>query len=382
MRRFISIMLGWLAAVVAVATLMHNIVDSGKSGMTAEDKQRYAKQVALLRAVERKYQRQQYPAALHELEAGQTQFADPRLPAQLMLGYYLLKGKVHWSLWEYVEAEQAWQTAQRYAGTTRQKQVLTRLTQDGLRVVNDINRERNKRDVYLASPHVGPAAELKGKIVLIYIFLIDSGGNGWSLRDRTYAQNTWRTAQSWLTEKAQHYGSRVSFSQRLFLVDRNPQIRRLRVGDFNSKFKNSQRVATLVAQQLGYPNLLTFTEQIKAQEHADQAMVLFHLARDGRSYATRCMQRCSNLGEYAVLLESAHSKKWQALRYALAHESLHLFGADDLYNIRRAKYYEVRDIMNYPSSQLQVSTLEALTAWSVGLDVARPHTPFRIKTLN
>jgi hypothetical protein len=382
MQRFISIMLGWLAAVVVVATLMHNAVETDKSGLTAKDKQRYARQVALLRAVETRYQQQQYPAALHALEAGQAQFADPRLPAQLQLGYYLLKGKVHWSLWEYVEAEQAWQTAQRYAGTTRQKRMLTQLTQDSVRVVNDINRERNKRDVYLASPHVGPAAELKGKIVMIYVYLVDSEGDGWSLRDRAYVQNTWRMARTWLQEQAQHYGSRVSFSRRLFLVDRNPQIRRLRVGDFNSKFKNSKRVATLVAQQLGYPDMLTFTQHIKAQEHADQAMVLIHLARDGRSYAIRCMQRCSGLGEYAVLLESGHSKKWQSLQYAQAHESLHLFGADDLYNIRKAKYYEVRDIMNYPSSQLQVSTLEALTAWSVGLDVAKPDTPFRIKTLN
>lgn len=382
MRRFISIMLGWLVAVIVIATLMQHVVEKDKSGITAEDKRHYVRQVALLRAVETQYQLQQYPAALQALEAGQSQFADPRLPAQLQLGYYLLKGKVHWSLWEYIEAEQAWQQAQRYARTTRQKRMLAQLTQDSLQVVNDINRERNKRNVYLASPHVGPAAELKGKIALIYIFLVDSGGNGWSLRDRTYVQNTWHTAQAWLQDKAQRYGSHVSFSQRLFLVDRNPQIRRLRVGDFNSKFKNSKHVAALVAQQLGYPDLLTFTEHIKAQEHADQAMVLIHLARDGRSYATRCMHRCSGLGEYAVLLESAHSKKWQALRYAQAHESLHLFGADDLYNIRNAKFYDVRDIMNYPSSRLQVSTLDALTAWSVGLDVAKPHTPFPIKNLN
>jgi hypothetical protein len=81
------------------------------------------------------------------------------------------------------------------------------------------------------------------------------------------------------------------------------------------------------------------------------------------------------------LLESAHSKKWQSLQYAQAHESLHLFGADDLYNISNAKYYAVRDIMNYPSSLLQANTLEALTAWSVGLDTHKPATPFRIKVI-
>jgi hypothetical protein len=382
MQRFIFIMLTWLGVVLIAASLLHNAIEQGKSGIRIDAKQRFANHVALLKAAEVKYQQQHYQAALQLLENSRSLFTDAQVPNQLTLAYYLLKGKVHWSLWEYVEADQAWQTAAHYARTAQQKQTLTQLTRDSQQVVNDINRERNQRDVYLASPHVGPAADLKGRIALIYIFLIDAGGNGWSLRDRGYVQATWRTAQAWLQQKAQSYGSQISFSQRLFLIDKNPQISRLRVGDVNNKFKNSGQVATLVARQLGYPDMLAFSEHIKQQEHADQSMVILHLDRDGRSYASRCLYRCSNLGEFVVLLESTRSKRWQAMQYAQAHESLHLFGADDLYNIRRAKYYDVRDIMNYPSSQLQASTLEALTAWSVGLQAQQPKTPFKVKTLD
>jgi hypothetical protein len=382
MLRLILILGVWLAVIVVVATQMDAAIHKHKTGITAEDKQRFAKQVALLSTVERQYQQQHYPVALQMLENGQSLFAEPHVPEQLALGYYLLKGKVHWSLWEYVEADQAWQTAERYAKTSAQKGMLTQLTRDSQRVVHDINRERNHRDVYLASPHVGPASELKGKVALIYVFLVDSSGNSWSLRDRSYVENTWHQAQAWLQEKARRYGSQVSFSQRLFLVDKNPRIARLRVGDVSNQFKHVDQVAMLAAKQLGFPSVLAFTDHINQEEHADQAMLLFHLARDGRSFASRCLRRCSNLGEFVVLLESARSKKWQSLQYAQAHESLHLFGADDLYNIRNAKYYEVRDIMNYPSSQLQASTLEALTAWSVGLDARKPDAPFKIKTLN
>lgn len=381
MRRFVLILSCWLAIITVVASLMHKVIEANNTGVTAEDRQRFARQVTLLSAAEDKYQHQQYPAALRLLDNGRPLFTDAQVPGQLKLGYYLLKGKVHWSLWEYVEANQAWRTAEHYANTSKQRHILAQLTQNSLRVVNDINHERNNRDVYLASPQVGPAAVFKGKIALIYIFLVDAGGNAWSLRDRSYVQTTWRTAQAWLQDKARGYGTQVSFTQRLFLVDKNPQIRRLRVGDVTSKFQNVGRVTALVANQLGYPDLLTFIEEIKQQEHADQAMLILHLARDGRSFANRCLRQCSNQGEFAVLLESAHSKKWQSLQYAQAHESLHLFGADDLYNIRGAKYYEVRDIMNYPSSQLQVSTLEALTAWSVGLAAHPPKTPFKIKTI-
>jgi len=382
MLRFVSIMLAWLVIVVVAAMLMHGTLEQDKSGLSSVNQQQFTRQVALLRTVEDKYQQQQYSLALQLLESNQSLFISPTIPNQLMLGYYLLKGKVHWSLWEYVEADQAWQTAEHYARTDKQKRMLAQLTRDSQRVVNDINHERNYRQVYLASPHVGPAAELRGKIALIYIFVVDGGSNSWSLRDRSYVQQSWGTAQAWLQQKARRYGSQVSFSQRLFLVDKNPFIKRLRIGDVSNHFKNVDQVVALLARQLGYPDMLTLTERIRRQEHADQAMVMLHLARDGRSFASRCMHRCSNLGEFVVLLESARRKKWQSLQYAQAHESLHLFGADDLYNIRKAKYYDVRDIMNYPSSQLQVSTLQALTAWSVGLTTQKPKTPFKIKTFN
>ena len=382
MQRFVLILISWLAVIVFATLFLDSAMHRQTRGLSARDQERFAEQVALLRAVEKQYQQQAYPSALQLLESRQSLFSDGHAPDELMLGYYLLKGKVHWSLWEYIEADQAWQLAEQYAHSSKQKGMLAQLTRDSQRVVHDINRERNNREVYLASPHVGPAGELKGKIALIYVFLVDGNGNGWSLRDRGYVENTWRTAQAWLQDKARRYGSTISFSRRVFLVDKNPQLVRLRVGDVSNKFRNVDQVATLVATQLGFSNVLGFIEHIKQEEHADQAMLLLHLARDGRSFASRCMQRCSPLGEFVFLLESPRNKKWQSLQYAQVHESLHLFGADDLYNIKNAKYYDVRDIMNYPSSQLQASTLESLTAWSVGLDHVKPDTPFKIKTFN
>ena len=381
MQRFLTYMLVWLMVVVAAAFLFNAMLEQGKTVITTVDQRNYARQVAMLKAAEAQYREQHYQAALQILDDGHALFAT-QVPDQLRLAYYLLKGKVHWSLWEYIEADQAWSTATRYARTSKQRRVLTKLTHDSQQVVNDINRERDQREVYLASPHIGPAAELKGKIALIYIFVVDGGGNGWSVRDRGYVLDNWRAAQTWLQTKAQQYGSEASFSKRVFLIDKNPQVSRMRVGDLNTKFKHADDVATLIAQQLGYPDMLNLTEDIKQQEGADQAMVLLHIARDGRSYASRCMHGCSPLGEFAVLFESTSTKRWQSLQYAQAHESLHLFGADDLYNIRQAKYYDVRDIMNYPSSLLQASTLDSLTAWSVGLRNKKPVTPFKIKTFH
>ena len=78
-------------------------------------------------------------------------------------------------------------------------------------------------------------------------------------------------------------------------------------------------------------------------------------------------------------MEKPDVKFWQSMGYAQAHEALHLFGADDLYNIEQARYYAVRDIMNYPASILDASTIDDITAYSIGLTDQKPKTPFEIK---
>lgn len=382
MQRFVLVFVTWLGFIILAFVLMLSAIEKERHAIPAAQTRHSNEQLSVLRQAEKQYQQQEYQTALQLLEANENLFAAKHESRELQLRYYLLKGKVHWALWEYVEAEQAWQLASLYAKTTNQHKMLSKLVRDSQRVLDDINQERNDKNVYLASPHVGPASTLKGKIALIYVYLVDSGSNGWSLRDRSHVQNTWQLSQDWLENMASKYGSHIKFSHRLFVLDKHPQLSRLQVGDAGSKHKNVDQLTSLVARHFGFPDILAFIERIRQEEHADQAMLMFHLARDGRSFASRCMRRCSGQGEYVVLLESTRSKNWQSLQYAQAHESLHLFGADDLYNISKAKYYAVRDIMNYPSSQLQASTLEELTAWSVGLATNKPNTPFKIKVMN
>lgn len=79
-----------------------------------------------------------------------------------------------------------------------------------------------------------------------------------------------------------------------------------------------------------------------------------------------------------MLFETARASKWQRMSYAIAHESMHLLGADDLYNVRMAKFYHPRDIMNYPSRFLSTSTIEGISAYAVGLIEEKPPTPFDV----
>ena len=106
-------------------------------------------------------------------------------------------------------------------------------------------------------------------------------------------------------------------------------------------------------------------------------MLFLHLNKQARSFAWPCTYRwCEE--EYTFILEPIKDPRWQSLHYTIAHEGLHLFGADDLYNIENAKTYATNDIMHYASRYLEDSEIDSLTAYAIGWSDFKPHTPFPI----
>ena len=383
MKRFVSILLVWLVIVLALNGIIHVSLNrqpaTGPGDLTGLDTSHELYHV--IDEAHRLARDKEYLAALNLLEKAHAAFANlPHAQNRLLYEYYQLKGHCHAALWQYIEAEGMWRQAGEYAVRADDRKRMRDLVQMSRRAINDMNHERDKHNVYHASPRIGPAAMLRGKVVLIYVFLTDAVVHEWSLRERTHTLNTWSLVQQWLSSKAKSYASDVTFSQRVFVINKHPVIKRLKVGDQASHYQNAENVARLAARQFGYDSILAFINQIKKEEHADQAILIYHIAKEGRSFASRCMHSCDDTGEFVFLMETPSVKHWQSLRYTQAHESLHLFGADDLYNIKNAKYYAVHDIMNYPSSVLDASTLEELTAYSVGLSKRRPITPFKVIT--
>ena len=310
-------------------------------------------------------------SAARRLEGG------PGMPDRLATRLYTLKGDLHWELYQYVDAVASWRRAETHA-TPREHLALEDRVAQTQRHIEQMNPERNQHAVYVAAPNVGPAAILAGEIVVAYVFVQDDGGGVWSLRDRALALGSWNAAEVWLAARARQYGASVHFTRRLFVVDHNALVRRLRVAYGRAFLNNDVRVARLVARQLGAPSVASFLDHLKRAARADQAALILHIERDSRSLAWRCVEQCGPDGEFAYVLESVTPKGWDEVSYAQAHETLHLFGADDLYNIRGAGAYAPRDVMHYPSRLLSASTMEAITAFATGLRRDRPAAPFRI----
>ncbi len=291
---------------------------------------------------------------------------------------YRLKGDVHRSLWQYVEARRAWRQALVLAKPAEAQALRDRLA-DLERIIESSNSERDKNTKYVAAPRVGPAGELRGRVVVAYVFVEDGGGGEWTLRTRQQALASWGAAEAWLARAAEGYGAAVEFTRRVFVVDRDPAIQRRTVGlAKDGRSEIGSEVSELVAHRLGDRHVRGLLERLRQEAGADQATLFLHLPRDARSFARRCLVGCGPTGEYAYIMKEARPRDWEQIEATQAHETLHLFGADDLYDIRDAKFYAPRDIMNYHSPLLALSRMEPVTGFAVGLVAGPVRAPFEI----
>ena len=292
-----------------------------------------------------------------------------------------LKSDLHIRLWQYHDAVAALKNAKPYANPS-QMQFINNRSEWLTKALVQANVEREKYIDYIASPDVGPAAIFSGNVGVIHLFVEEKSGQSWGLKQRTVALTAMEKSKAWLKRETSKYGKSVEFTQRVYLVDRNPVIKRLSVGSQQDRYRYSKAIVKVAVKQLGSDSILSFLEKQKVEMRVDEIMLLIHVNKKGRSFAKRCYFKCSDNGEYTYIIAEAMVKQWQDLEYVQAHEALHLFGADDLYSIKKARDYAVHDIMNYQSRYLYANKIEPITAYGIGLIDNMPETPFRIKKIH
>jgi len=306
--------------------------------------------------------------------------AHPELGTHYVAQTYAYKAKAHIGLWQYIDAETTIQQALPYADALLQA-TLTRMLDEVQGRITDNDTERNEQHIYHASPGIGPARTLHGKVVIAYVFVDDGHHSTWSLKSEQYVLRQLDRVQRWFQAQAQGYGiTGLRFTRRIFHYDKDPWLRNalpsLRIDDAQTGYDIAQRAADLQ----GAPSVNAFLYRLIRQEAADQALLLLHVNLDKRSFAHRCWTRCPEQAEYAYLLKSPKRRSWDAMAYVQAHEALHLFGADDLYNLQGGSYYAPRDIMHHSARYIEASTLDSITAFGVGWVDQPPHAlPFPLQ---
>ena len=258
-----------------------------------------------------------------------------------------------------------------------------------------VEKERNFNADYIATRDSGPARSFTGKVLVTYIFVDDGIKTRWSKKTLHRSEQVLNLVQRWHKQQSEAYKvENLFFENKFFTAKRNPRLKQLSSVSLKTQREKVNEYISAIMYGLGEKSLEDFiANQLKIAE-ADQAVVIFHSNFDERSFARRCgmthkrtqtingvpkvdyFSRCKE--EFVMLMSKVERNRWDKLHYTQAHEILHLFGADDLYNIKGAGAFALTDIMNFQSKKLDDSDIHPITAYAVGWQKQKPNTPFRV----
>ena len=323
---------------------------------------------------------QNYPAALESLDqAIASAQKKPGFDTTYLASAYALKGETLVQLWHYIDAEKTFAAALALADDDQKNALRQRLTA----IQNHIERNEQERDdktTYESTTDAGPAKRLRGRVVVVYVFVDDGKLSRWGTRDRQHALSNLSAVEAWYRQRADTYGvDSLSFVSRNFVYDRDPLLRKALQQLSSREVAIASDLAGRVAALAGGSTVNSFLQQVIAEENADQALLLLHINKKARSFALPCRLPCWNRAEYAYLLEKPKRNDWDSILYTQAHEILHLFGADDLYNIASARTYAPRDIMHHIPRYLRTTEIDSITAYAIGWTEHKPQTPFAVQ---
>ena len=310
---------------------------------------------------------------------------------ELLQHLNLIAGDIHYSRWHIPFALDNYTRAQSYIYNQKIDQKIEQLKKH----LSHYDKERDLFEDYIATKYSGPAKTLTGKILVAYVFVDDGIKTRWSNKTRQRSLQTLSLVQEWKKDKAKDYEiNNIQFINKSFIARKNPMLKSPKLVSFKSSTKEIEQFVTSVANSLGANSIGEFVEDLVIKNDADQGVVILHTNVDERSFARRCgfthkrqvfrqgkyqthyFSQCKD--EYIVLMEQVKRNRWDKMHYAQAHEIMHVFGAADLYNIKRARNYSVADIMNYQSKNLTHSRVGPITAYAIGWTDEKPDTPFKV----
>lgn len=310
---------------------------------------------------------------------------------KVLQSIHLMEAQIHQDRWHFVYAIESLKLAQNLYFEQKIASHIKKLR----RHLNQVESERGLNDSYIATKYSGPAKQLKGKVVVAYIYVDDGISTRWSNKTRHRTEKVLEFVQNWQVNAAHEYGvNDLNFVNRSFIARKNPMLKAPRTVSFESSGKDIENYVTSVMASLGEKSVGDFIEKQIKVEGADQGVVILHVNFDQRSFAQRCgythMQKTQVNGkyqtryfsqcndEYVMLMEQVKRNRWDKMHYAQAHEMMHVFGAADLYNIKNANDFAVTDIMNFQSKLLDYSQVEPITAYAIGWLEKKPNAPFDI----
>lgn len=234
----------------------------------------------------------------------------------------------------------------------------------------------------------GSSKKLLGQCVVLSVFVSDDDEQKWTSGDKNKTLEIIEQAIEWISEQAEPYSVEFEFSCESLNPDTDIRVEELPGfgTDLNLKLDTIQQVI----EQLGYDDATAFYESIEAEYEGYNIAVLFFMNKEDRSYMIPInINHANEFLDININFKSPNTH----LPYVsvVAHELLHAFTAQDLYNVsltpegeaaaKRAAARFPKEIMHYCGANVNEILLSEYTAFLIGwhnepqkwyLDIAQP----------
>ena len=222
---------------------------------------------------------------------------------------------------------------------------------------------------------MGSADILSGKVYNISIF-ISTPDNPWKKQDKLSIYEKQREAQNWLVEQAEEYEVELEFENGTYGLNGDDiSVENIPASDKSGKGMNTDWSSYLL-KKIGYKTPLSLWDWVEEKTDCTNLQVIVYSNSKGVSYGLPYTPG-TDAEKYFVELALVHRyypSGSELSSSTIAHESLHLYGAWDLYNTykhdkdvaTKSKELFPNDVMYRTSFNIGELEINELTAWRIG----------------
>jgi len=232
-------------------------------------------------------------------------------------------------------------------------------------------------------PRLGSADKLIGTVCGVAIF-ISTPQNRWTADEKRDMRAIAREAEGWIVRQAHRRHVPLHMNTVFFGGDKDVSVDWIPVSDQPDKdmanmasYKANARWLTSVLSAIGFSQPLDLWEWTKKTMGSDNMHVWLFVKTPGRSYAMPFVQGSDPVHDWVecTMIYSSYRDGQPTTSRTIAHETLHLYGAWDLYLTASARRPDIADHAQqiYPEDvmlgkypDLEDMDVGALTAYLIG----------------
>lgn len=190
--------------------------------------------------------------------------------------------------------------------------------------------ERVVQDYPGMSREAGICKNLREDAMLLLVFVNDNTSSWTPKEMQTFTANVVKPGMDYIVYRAAEYGYGITLDHCVY-PDENGDTKALdyngTVYDLDSS-ASTKDLTERAAEAYGFATVSDMIENVRQYAGNDQVGIVFCMDKAGRSYAHR-HDTDPDYVEYVMLFSNWKGQKTRAA--AVAHEIMHLFGADDMY---------------------------------------------------